>query len=85
MKDYEKQLNMRRTVVILSIFSLAVILPLVFYIYTVSETVSFKYLDKERYESRMTDSFIYASVMLGCLLFLLCPFVIIINKFLDAI
>lgn len=81
--NYEKQLNIRRTIVILSIISFAVIIPLVFYIYTVNETNSLKYLDEERYSSRMTDSLRYALVMLGCLLLLMSPFVFIVHKFFE--
>lgn len=80
MEEYIKHTKIRRAIFIILLMSLAVIVPLVFYIFTVNETLSFKNLDEERYNSRMNDSILYAIIMLGCLLLLIGPFVFVINN-----
>ena len=80
MKEYEKNTNIRRIIFISLFVSLAIVLPLGFYIFTVNETLSFKNLDQERYDSRMNDSFLFAFIMFGCLLFLVSPCIFIINN-----
>lgn len=60
--------------------SLTIIIPLGFYIFTVNETLSFKNLDKESYDSRMNDSFLFAFIMFGCLLILVSPLLLMINN-----
>jgi len=80
MKEYEKHTNIRRVIFICFCVFLAIILPLGFYIFTVNETLSFKHLDKESYDSRMNDSFLYAFIIFGCLLLLVSPFIYIINN-----
>lgn len=79
-KEYEKHTKIRRAIFIIFLISLAVIIPLVFYIFTLNETLSFKNLDEESYSSRMNDSILYAIIMFGCLLLLIGPFVFVINN-----
>jgi O-antigen/teichoic acid export membrane protein len=80
MEEYEKYTKIRRAIFIVLLMSLAVIIPLVFYFFTVNETLSFKNLDEESYSSRMNDSILYAIILLGCLLLLIGPFVFVINN-----
>lgn len=80
MREYEKNTNIRRFIFISLFLSLAIIIPLGFYIFTVNETLSFKNLDKESYDSRMNDSFLYAFILFGCLSVLVGPFVFITNN-----
>ncbi len=80
MKEYIKNTNIRRVIFISLLVFLAVIIPLLFYIFTVNETRSFKNLDKERYDSRMNDSLSYAFIMFGCLLLLVSPLIFFINS-----
>lgn len=80
MKEYEKQTKIRRVIFISLLVALTVIVPLGFYIFTVNQTLSFKNLDKESYDRRMNDSFLYAFVMFGFLLLMVSPFIIFINN-----
>ncbi len=75
-----KNLNIRRSIFFTICLCLAVSLPLAFYIFTVNETLSFMNLDKESYASRMSDSLLYASIMLGILLLITSPVIIIKNN-----
>lgn len=80
MREYEKQTNIRRTIFISLLLCMAIIAPLGFYIFTVNETLSFKNLDKESYDSRMNDSFLFAFILFGCSLLLISPFMLMINN-----
>lgn len=80
MKEYEKNTNIRRIIFISLFVFLAIVLPLGFYVFTVNETLSFKNLDKESYDSRMNDSFLYSFIMFGFLSLLVSPFIFMINN-----
>ena len=80
MEEYVNQTKIRRNIFITLLMFLAIILPAGFYVFTVHETLSFKNLDKQSYNSRMSDSFSYAFIMFGCLLLMASPFIFIVNN-----
>lgn len=80
MKEYIKNTNLRRRIYIFLLLLIIIIPPLAFYVFTVSETLSLKNLDRESYDSRMGDSFLFAVIMFVCFLFFVVPLIIITNN-----
>ncbi|RZL51241.1 MAG: hypothetical protein EOP00_00040 [Pedobacter sp.] len=64
-------------------FAICVIVPLIFFIYTVKETNAFgeDLLGADRYNERMKDSYLYAAIMFIVLLVVITPFALLLHQF----
>lgn len=80
MKSFEKNLIIRKNIFVYFFVCLAFISPIVFYIFTIQETLSLTYLDEERYNSRMNDSALFALIVFGFALLVISPFLFYINN-----
>lgn len=74
------KLNNRRLFFVAFCLLIAAAFPAGFFIYTVSETLSFNNLDQERYTSRMNDSYLFAFILFGFCMLIIAPAITIINK-----
>lgn len=80
MKSFEKNLIIRKNIFVYFFVCLAFISPILFYIFTIQETLSLTYLDEERYNSRMNDSALFAFILFGFALLVISPFLFYINN-----
>jgi len=80
MEEYEQNANTRRVVYISLIASLAIIIPLIFYIVTSNEARSFNNSYYGSYDNRMNDSALFTFIMFGLLLIFVVPLIVMINS-----
>lgn len=75
-------LRRRGRIIIGIMLSVALILPVIFFIGTMMETQSYgkAVLGEERYNARVSDSYLYTSVLFGCMILIVTPGILIVKK-----
>ena len=83
MKDFFLNGLQRRCRIIIGILlSVALILPIIFFIGTMMETMSYgrTVLGEDRYNARISDSCLYTAVIFGCATLIVTPGIIFVKK-----
>ena len=80
---YMRKNQFVKKLILICCLAICIIVPLVFFIYSVNETNGFgkDLLGAERYNDRMKDSYLYAAVMFIALLVVIFPFAVLLHQF----